>query len=517
MINYLDIKKQPPIKEKIIFFVNVKVGFYKRVYKMGAVKKTTILLCICIVACFSGCGSTGKVYKKDINDMPTSRNELHKLNDESEDNVYQVNEQEAKDATTTQVNQMQSDPMNVVDERLKSPLKALNIAIVVPTSGKYKSISTSIVESAMMAMNTSKYKNTGKINVYNIGQLPNTNWQEDKEVKRLIADNNDVIVGSVFEDTTKKLLSVLPEDKLFISFINKDNLAKNYPNLVIASMSDGYKLVSLLTYLKDYKRQFVSLILPATTKGYQTDKLFRKLAPLYETFIINSQFYQPKSKASITSAVRNVSKRFTATYLIDENGKFQTETYKQNQADKKAMKQLENSSATIKKTQRVETNAVYIDADEADLLKMFAMFEQYGLTNKNVQLFSNAIIDADKISGILLDEVLYIGYNYQFINAFNQQYKSIFQHEPNYFAYITYDMLSILFYMANLGDMLPRVLYNENGFRGILDEFRFTREGTIERRFGIYQIKNGNIVKTFVPEDYVSTDEVAHNREAVYK
>lgn len=481
--------------------------------RLGLLKIATLFSCLCIAISVAGCHQGGKAYKKTISNPVLSQETYEAI----KNNLYNTNEQEAKEATTEQINQIDANPLNVVDERLKSQLKALNIAVVVPTSGKYKSIGTSIIESAMLAMSGSKYKETGKISVYNIGKLPTTNWQEDKEVKRLIKDNNDVVIGSVFEDTTKKLLSVLPEDKLFVSFINKDDLAKQYPNLIIASMNDGYKIISLLKYLKDYKRQFISLILPATTKGYQTDKLFRKLATKYEVFVINSQFYQPKSKASIASAVRNTNKTFTATYLIDENGKFQTETYKQSQADKKAMKELEKNSTTIKRTQKVETNAIYIDADEADLLKIFTILDGYGLTNKNVQFISNAVFDASKPSGILSDDLLYIGYNYQFIDMFNKQYKSTFQHEPNYFAYITYDVLSILFYTAILGDMLPRVLYNENGFRGILDEFRFTREGTTERRFGIYQIKNGNVVKVFVPEDYVSTDEVAHNREAVYK
>ena len=472
-----------------------------------------MFLCLCAITSVIGCGHGSTVYKKNLSNPALSQDTYDMI----KNNLYNTSEQEAKEATTTQINQIVSDPTNIVDDRLKSSLKSLNIAVVVPTSGQYKSISTSIVESAMLAINGSKYRDTGKINIYNIGKLPATNWKEDNEVQRLIADNNDIIIGSVFEDTTKKLLSVLPEDKLFISFINKDDLAKKYPNLIIASMNDGYKVMSLLKYLKDYKRQFISLILPATTKGYQMDKMFRTLAAQCEVFVINSQFYQPKSKISIASAVRNIDKTFTATYLIDENGKFQLETYKQSQADKKAAQRLENNGTTIKQMQQVETNAVYIDADEPDLLRIFAMMDSHGLTNKNVQFISNAVFDVSKPSGVLSNDVLYIGYNYQFIDMFNKQYKSIFQHEPNYFAYITYDVLSILFYTANLGDMLPRVLYNENGFRGILDEFRFTREGTTERRFGIYQIKNGNIVKTFVPEDYASADEVLHNREVVYK
>jgi hypothetical protein len=62
----------------------------------------------------------------------------------------------------------------------------------------------------------------------------------------------------------------------------------------------------------------------------------------------------------------------------------------------------------------------------------------------------------------------------------------------------------MLFYVSSIGKMLPRYLFTDDGFRGLLDEFRITREGNIERRMSIYKLSNKSMSKIFVPDDYFS-------------
>ncbi len=394
------------------------------------------------------------------------------------------------------------EPLEAVDDLLQSPEKNLNIAIVAPITGKYSDFGNMMVKSALLTTSRNKYNNTGTIKVYDIEKLVDKNWEKNKEVQRLIEDNNDVIIGSFFTDTTKKLLSVLPKDKLFISFINNEELAKSYPNLVVLSMTDGYKINSLFQYLRDTRRQFLSLVLPATKKGYAIEKLFRSFAPYYDVNIITSQFYQKKSNVSILAAVRGVNKSYTATYIIDSNGKLTTETYKNHKLKKQNIFQDENERST----KTVETNAIYIEADEGDLTTILDDFEKLGILNKNVQFVSSAVFDLSNSMILRYNNVYYIGYNYNFINYFNEKFRNYFKHEPNYIAYVTYDILTMLYYLSNEEKMLPRKLYNEDGFRGVLDEFRFSREGIIERRLGIYKIQNSGMTRLFIPDDYLPFD-----------
>ena len=405
----------------------------------------------------------------------------------------------------SEINNMQYNPIDVADQMLQSSTKKLNIAVIAPMSGKYASIGNMTAESALLTASQSKYNNTGTIKIYNIGQLSEQNWQQNSEIQRLLKDDNDVIIGSFFADTTKKILSVLPEDKLFISFINNAELAKRYPNLVVLSMDNGYKINSLFQYLNNNKRQFISLILPATKEGYASEKLFRKLAPYHDIKIINAQFYQKNSRASILATTRSIKQAFSATFMVDDDGNLITENYKVNKA--KQQQASQSQTFTDVEIKKVDTNAIYIDADYQDLIIILNGLDKQGLFEKDINIISNAIISSQNYSNSTkLENILYIGYNYNFAKEFNNTFNKYYKHKPNYIAYMTYDTIAMLYYIFNEGKMLPRKLYDEDGFRGVLDEFRFTREGNVERRFGIYQLKNDNMSRIFIPNDYLPLD-----------
>ncbi len=401
------------------------------------------------------------------------------------------------------IDTIDDDPVNIVDNLLKKTSKKLNIAIVAPMTGKYKSIGSTIVESAMLTVHDSKYMDSGTINVYNIEQLSEKNWQKDKEVQRLVKDDNDVIIGFIFNDTARKLLSITSPDKPFINFTNNNSMTKEYPNLIALSMNDGFKIISLLKYLSANNRQFLSLILPVTKKGYLIDKLFRKIAPQYKVFIVNSQFYQKKNKTSIASSVQMLLKSFKASYTVNENGNLSTETYQANKARLKNTQEQQDVMSTSK-TMLAETNAIYIEADETDLTTTLSNLDKNGILDKNIQIFSDAIFDPSQSSATNFDSVLFLGYDYQFVNTFNKKFKSYFDRMPNYFAYMTYDIVSMLLYVANTHQMLPRYFFSGDGFHGILDDFRFTRSGKTERRLGIYKLKNQTISKIYTPSSYSS-------------
>lgn len=461
--------------------------------------------CLPIVA---GCAKTNLNHEITITeDAAITKVESYNPNNTTTENInnnqYQVTDQQLQN-NLANINYVKYNPVEVVGDTLQYPSKNLKIAIVAPITGKYASIGTMIAESAMLSINQSKFHNSSNIKIYNIGNLSEGDWKENTEVKKLLNDDYDIIIGIPFEATVKKLLSVIPQDKLVISFTNNTSLSSQYPNLITISMDEKYQINSLLQYLQQYQRKFLAILLPATKKGYQTEKLFRKLAPMYQIIITNSQFYQPKSKISILSGVKNIYKAFTATYILDENGNFITETYQQNKKKQQSLSKIENKSTSITKTQTVRTNAIYIDADETDLLTSLNAFEKIGVLNTNLQIFSNSIINIESTTATPMEQVYYIGYNYSYVDLFNKKFQTYFKHAPNYIGYITYDVLLMLNYTANVGNMTPDTLYNENGFRGVLDEFRITRNGTIERRFSIYSIQDQNISRIFVPNDYIS-------------
>lgn len=459
-----------------------------------------------------------KIYRKENLSDSITNIENHKVNDISVDNVLAISQEEIDKSIKGEVKEIENESSDVVDKMLSKPFNNLRIAIVVPVSGKYETIGNMIVNSALLNLSSTKYSNDIKLNVYDIGTLKEKNWKNNPEVQRLIKDNNDIIIGSVFEDTTKKLLSVIPTETQFISFINSNNLVKTYPNLTLVSADDSYKLLSLFEYLKDNNRKFLSLILPATKKGYNLDKLIKKIADNNEIVIMSVQFYQNNNKASILSAVKNTNRRFTTTFVIDENGKFITENIKQKQ---KRLKLEQNNGITedridvlslsTQQTKEFNADSVFIDGDENNLLMILSAMKNVGLTEKDIQIFSSAVLDTTKVLLYDFEMVHFIGYNYGFISSYNQVFKKSFGVMPNYFSYMTYDILSMINYLSNETNLKPSDWFNDDGFRGILDEFRFARDGNIERRMSIYAINNNNIFRKYTPDYYynINGDKIA--------
>ena len=471
-----------------------------------------IILFITLIISVSNCSH------KNNQELLYTSNIKNNFNKNELDNQYKIDQNQINAEIGLSINEVKSNPVDIVDDILQTPLKNLNIGIVAPMTGKYASIGKTISESAMLAVSKSKYQNAGNIKIYNIGQITGVNFKDNKEVQRLLKDDNDVIIGLFFENTIKNLIPLFPEDKLFIGFINKEQLAKEYPNLVVMSMDESYKINSLFQYLLDNNRKFLSILLPATKTGYANEKLIRKLAPFYKIMIVNIQFYQPGSKISLLSSTRGIKKNFSATYLVDENGEMSTETYKDWKAKQKKLKQPKEAEQVGNESniKQVDTNAIYIDANENDLLTILNGLENNNILNTNVQIFSNAIINPQQTNSLKLNEVYYIGYNYNVVNEFNDRFINYFKRKPNYTTYMTYDTILMLQYLSNEGKMLPRKIYNEDGFRGILDEFNFTREGNVMRRFSIYHINETNMTRVYIPNDYIPLN-IANNEQAVYK
>ena len=431
------------------------------------------------------------------------------LNEQNKDNILSMKKEELDVDSTIVVKDSANE---IVEEKLAKPFTTLNVAIIAPVSGKYASVGNAIIESAMLHSADAKYQNTMNINIYDIGKLSGKNWKEQDEVKRLINDGNDVVIGSVFADTTEKLLSILPNDTVFITFLNDAKFTSKYPNVIISSIDDSFRFLSLFEYLNDNNRKFLSLLLPTTKTGYNVDKIIRRLAKDNGITIMSSQFYQPKNSQSIASAIRNTKNALSATYMIDENGNLITENIKNKKKKKNTTPDItENYEKVV-----ITTNGIYIEGNEEDLNEIISIFDKEGVLDKDIQLFSNAIIDFDKTIINNLEQMKFIGYNYNAISGFNNKFKEKFSHLPNYFAYMTYDTLAMINYLSNETNLKPSDLYGDDGFRGVLDEFRFARTGNIERRMSIYELTNGNLMIKYTPDYYYRINGLRMPTEQTY-
>ena len=467
----------------------------------------SLILCFIFTSC-----KNGDLYARQEMRDEFDNIQVRKIDaDTSNANRFAASQDEMINKLSDKYVEVDSNAENTTDKVLGTN-KNISIAIIVPTTGKYKSIGNMVVESALLTSANSKYAKNGKIQIYDIGQLPEQGWKSNEEVKRFLNDRHDLVIGSVFSDTTQKLLSVLDKDTTFISFSNDYSLLTKYPNLIVFGVDDSFKFLSLFENLKSTSRRFLSMVLPATKAGFATDKIVRALAEKQGVYVINSQFYQPGDKMSIASATNNVNKSFSTTYFVGSNGRYVSKNFKQEKKKAKLANENDDPSALLASKVRVSTDTIWVDADENDLLQVLDNFKKLRILDKNVKIFTSAILSNQSTINVIenLEQVSFIGYNYQFVGKFNKMFNQSYGHNPNYFAYMTYDILSLFLYLSNEGYMLPKYIYSSDGYRGVLEDFRFTREGKVQRRLGIYNISNRNLIKTFVPDVFYSSNKISN-------
>ena len=104
----------------------------------------------------------------------------------------------------------------------------------------------------------------------------------------------------------------------------------------------------------------------------------------------------------------------SGSLILLENSNYILGIHKGNNEDK-----TENYEKVI-----VKTNSIYMEGDEEDLQEVMSIFDKIGILDKDIKLFSNTIINFDNSIINNLEQINFIGYNYDVIHQFNDEFKN---------------------------------------------------------------------------------------------
>lgn len=389
--------------------------------------------------------------------------------------------------TTEDANQQTIEPKPIKHE--------CKIGIIAPLTGEYSSVGRIISDTAVLTASNSKFGDQCVIKIYDIDKL-GKDYLKNSEVKRLINDNNNILFGSIFTDTTQKISKIISNDTIFITLSNNPNQQENVINFKI---DNNKKLRSLMPLLQNNERKFMALLMPSTSSSYKLDKDFREYAKKNNINIVTSEFYQEGDKTSIASAVHKINRYYASTYNVDASGTILTSNIKKQRA--KNLDEIQEIATVGSKT--VYIDAIWISSNENDITNIMSEIDKVNLLDKNIDFFTDTIPDKYATSNIApyIKKLNFIGYNYDYIQSFNEHFNNTLQYKPNYFTYLTYDAISAILYLSSEMNLSESIIQDIE-LRGILDEFRISH-GKTDRRFSIYNLlSSGRFQVTYKAPDF---------------
>ena len=356
----------------------------------------------------------------------------------------------------------------------------IKIGLLVPLSGKQSNIGKSILQSVRLAIN--------KIDNPNIEILPKDTKNDPLKTltaaKKLRLEGVKIVIGPIFNNN----LAYLDElnEMVFLSLTNKN--IKNPKNIISAGINASSQIKTIMKFkkIKDINRTI--FLIPNTNFKEEIEyaisqsKIKLKHVHIYET--------------SPTELTRQIEK--ITMYKIR----------KQNVIDE--IKRLENSNEEnkewkIKNLKKKDTlgginfDSVIVSDFEEGLKSIFTSLLYTDVSPQRVYYITlNQWFDESFLKEESLQPVYFPSINKENYDIFINNYKKIYNENPNQLSFLSYDLMGLIYYLLyqNNFEIDEKIFYKKNQFKGKVGIFEINKN-KINHILNFYKVENKEFIKIF--------------------
>jgi ABC-type branched-subunit amino acid transport system substrate-binding protein len=377
-------------------------------------------------------------------------------------------------------------PTNTIEIQPINPVTGLyakdefRVALLLPMTGDKKDIGKQVFDAVTMAIQDLNADNI-KLFVFDTG---------DDIIKAQIAAKHamsidiKIVIGPVFSSETKAVKEIIePLGIPIISLSNNTALASSTTYMFGVSPDTLTKASCDYLVQKDAKN--IGLLLSNTNSGFILGKYLNKIAPEMHANIMSTEYYKSNDQKSILDSISKISRNKTREYLLDSFGN----EYLQKAGTKKDKK------ATPPQKKILKMNTIYIDAFGQDLYSIMAEIKRKGLLTDDMSVMSgqNIIEDATILKNPMADGILFVNTATPYIYDFGTIFEDLFGYRPLRIAAIAYDAFSTVATIAIKDKNNLKNLNNPDGFTGIYGDFRFMKDGSVQRKFYVQMVNKKTI------------------------
>lgn len=139
-----------------------------------------------------------------------------------------------------------------VEENIVQPTttsdSVVNVAVILPMDGKYKSVGESMLYSIYMSYSEHKDSNT-KINFNIYSSIKNNKNVSKEAAQQALKDKNSVIIGPLFSESLESIIPVVNGEIPIISYVNNSSLILNSKNVYTTAFLLENDIEASLSYI----------------------------------------------------------------------------------------------------------------------------------------------------------------------------------------------------------------------------------------------------------------------------
>ena len=370
----------------------------------------------------------------------------------------------------------EKDEENVFLDRSKGKMNY--IGLLLPLSGNFASMGNNVIESVMLALYTLEYQQIRVIPIDTKGTKEGARIAAQKAIDL----NVDIVLGPIFSFEVNAIKEMLQSvDIKMITLSNDATLASK--GIYVFGIQPEALITTVLSFSNQLGKKNIGLILPSSTYGYRIGKEIKSVMERLEMLNMSTEYY-PKDSNLFKAVVDRVSYSRHQSYKVREDGSF----YNLNRRDRSKRDEKLEDLPTVKK----DMNAVYIDARGNDLDRMIKEIGETSLNTGDVSIFaSDMIVNWTEQLNYRFTNVMFPSVVSTSISSAESKFRSYMGYNPVRIGLLGYDAVSTIIYIFKKDKSLTKRMHSKNGYNGIMGDFRFTETGLVQRRFGIYIIKNG--------------------------
>ena len=357
----------------------------------------------------------------------------------------------------------------------------VKIGLVVPLSGEFREIGSSIVNSIRLALNS--------IDDEKIEILPRDSKGKPettlKVSKQLFEDENiKIIIGPVFKSSTL-YLNELPD----VTFLSLTNTLKDlHSNVISSGVNAISQLQTIIKFQKNEQLKNTLVLIPDNKFKNEIENALKQ-----SNIKIKDKFIYNTDPTLLTSQIEKITKY---------------PQRKQNLLDE--IKRIENSDdinkeSKIEKLKKKDTlgginfdSVIIADFDEN--LKSVATSLLYtDVSSKRIKYITfNQWFDNTLLKETSLQPIYFPSINKTNYENFKKKYKNIYDRTPNQVAFLSYDLMGLVYYLArnNNFELNKNIFFKKSKFKGKIGVFEIN-ESKITHDLNFYVTEAKKFKKIF--------------------
>ena len=356
----------------------------------------------------------------------------------------------------------------------------IKIGLLVPLSGKQSNIGKSILQSVRLAIN--------KINNSNIEILPKDTKNNPLETlikaKELKLEGVKIVIGPIFNNNLVYLDEL--NEMVFLSLTNKN--IKNPKNIISAGINASSQIKTIMKFkkIKDINRTI--FLIPNTDFKEEIEyaisqsKIKLKHVHIYET-----------SPTKLTRQIEKITMyKIRKQNVIDEIKRLEDSNEENKEWKIKNLKKKDTLGG-------INFDSVIVSDFEEGLKSIFTSLLYTDVSPQRVYYITlNQWFDESFLKEESLQPVYFPSINKENYDIFINNYKKIYNENPNQLSFLSYDLMGLIYYLLyqNNFEIDKKIFYKKNQFKGKVGIFEINKN-KINHILNFYKVENKEFIKIF--------------------